>query len=451
MAGGLKERLARGVAANGFGVIVTSLIQLVGVKIFLSVLGKTGFDDWVVLGTVPSQLALSDLGFGTASAAEMTQRVARGDHAGARRVFQSCWLLVTIMSLVGAAAAAAFILLTPWPVWMKIESISDGWARGLALLLLLVMVAGQQLSLVAAAFKSDGGYAWITTRENWMRLAQWVAGLGLLMVFRRLDAFVYGFVGAYVISVALFTFALRKRVPWAQWGFRDASFDEIKPLIKPALSFMAFPFAYSLNINGFIYVVNYLGSDGVLSMWSTLRTLARFVIQVSHTLMGPAFVEIASAIGKSDWNSARKVHNALFQAAILFAASTALGIAALAPFVYPIYTDFKVAYHPEIMAVMLAAGVFSAMWNVPFTAVSSVNRHTKLTILYMALNAAGILAAGLVFGWGGLLGVAAVLVLIEAAMLPFCLTASLHLVRSNAQELVAALKENPLRVLKKAA
>jgi hypothetical protein len=85
---GLKAKLLRNLGANAYGQAITILIQLVSVPLYLHYWGKQLYGEWLILSAIPAYLALSDIGFASVTANDMTMRVANGDRHGTLEVFQ---------------------------------------------------------------------------------------------------------------------------------------------------------------------------------------------------------------------------------------------------------------------------------------------------------------------------------------------------------------------------
>src|SRR3954454_17866012 len=94
----VKRRLIAGFGAGTFGRLANVLIQVVGVPIFLLHWGTALYGEWLLLNTIPAYFALSDIGFGSVAGNEMTMLVAAGKKDEALTVFQSVWILTTVMS-----------------------------------------------------------------------------------------------------------------------------------------------------------------------------------------------------------------------------------------------------------------------------------------------------------------------------------------------------------------
>ena len=98
----LKRRLIAGFGANTFSRLSTTLTQIFSVPVFLSHWGVHLYGEWILLNTIPSYLGLSDVGFGSVAGNEMTMLAAAEDFEQALVVFQSVWVLTTVItSLLG--------------------------------------------------------------------------------------------------------------------------------------------------------------------------------------------------------------------------------------------------------------------------------------------------------------------------------------------------------------
>ena len=77
--GTIRGRIGRALGAGAFGQAVTVLVQLASIPLFLRYWGIERYGEWLILSAIPSYLALSDLGFGSAAANEMTMAAGAGN------------------------------------------------------------------------------------------------------------------------------------------------------------------------------------------------------------------------------------------------------------------------------------------------------------------------------------------------------------------------------------
>lgn len=448
MSKGAAQRLLKGMMASGFGQIVSVVVTLVSMPVFIHLLGPSGFADWTLLGSIPATLALNDLGFGMAATAEMTQRVAREDRQGALRVFQSCWLLVSAVSAAAFLLLFPFALWGPWVQWVNLAQLDASSARICGALMILLMLGQQQLSLIAAAYKSDGLYARVTVIENWQRLLQYVVGFTCCFFAGTVTSFVAGFVITYLAFVVFMAVDLRRQRPWITWGRSHASWEEVKPLVKPALSFAAYPFGIALNLQAMIWVIN-LSLGPVQGYWSAMRTLSRAVIQVAQIFIGPAPVEISAALGRDDRLLAQRIHHSVLQAGLLASAVACSGLALFGRPIFELFTKGKYEYGIGLFLLFLGVALLNSAWNVSMSVAYAVNRHMALTIAYLAANGAAFIIGVLMAKSAGLEGLAFALLAVDALMVVIVLRKALTILQETPGGLLRALVQNPLTLLKR--
>lgn len=447
MSSSLATRLKRGIAANGMSQAVTALISIAQLPIMIGLWGAEKWGQWLVLSAVPAYLALSDLGFGAAVGTEMAIRVGRDDRPGALKVFQSGWALVTGLSVVACLLMTLFVFFAPWDSWIGLSEFSHSEAIAAALVLIVQVAGQQQLSLIAAAYKSDGLYARVLMLENIQRLAAFGASIGAAIVFRSVFAFALAGAAAYLLVIAFMAWDLKRQRGWVAWGLRYATKAEIKPLVAPALSFMAYPMGHAVSLQGFILVVNALFGPGAVTAWSTLRTLSRVVIQSSSLFSGPLWIELSSALGAGDMDRARKAHSFAVSLSFWTSVAAAVGLLAFGPWIYSFFTHKSLPFDLPVMLLLLVASVVNVSWSTASATQVALNQHVRLTAVFLTVNVMALLAA-IPLGLGmGLAGAALALLLAEAAMIALTLPRSLAILDYKLSDFPGILS-NPLGKLR---
>lgn len=83
---GLISRILRCLAATAFGQVITIVIQLVSVPLVLHFWGDRVYGEWLVLSVIPAYFAMSDVGFASIAANQMTILMAKGERQTALEV-----------------------------------------------------------------------------------------------------------------------------------------------------------------------------------------------------------------------------------------------------------------------------------------------------------------------------------------------------------------------------
>lgn len=105
----MRHGLARNVLFSGAGNVWAMVVTLVALPVMLHGLGAVGFGTWALLETFSAGrgwLSIADLGFSTATRAEVSRRQSLEDPAGVSRTMTSALVLLAAMGAVCGAAVA---------------------------------------------------------------------------------------------------------------------------------------------------------------------------------------------------------------------------------------------------------------------------------------------------------------------------------------------------------
>jgi hypothetical protein len=156
----VKRRLLVGFGVNTFGRFSATLVQIISVPVFLSHWGTGLYGEWLLLNAIPTYFNLSDIGFGTVAGNEMTMLVAAQKREEAVEVFQSVWVLTTVISSLVGLLLFASIWFIPLNRWLNIHAMSVRDARLIILFLGLSVLLGMQETLLQASFRCVGRYSY---------------------------------------------------------------------------------------------------------------------------------------------------------------------------------------------------------------------------------------------------------------------------------------------------
>lgn len=434
---GGRKRLLRGFGATALGPVVTAITQVIAVPIFLHWWGAKLYGEWLVLSAVPTYLALSDMGFGSVAANDMTMCVAAGDRKGALESFQTAWIFVCAASVALAVLASAAIFSIPLAGLLNVHIIPAGELRGVLLLLSAYALGSLQATLIEAGFRCDGNYALGMLLVNLLRLAE------------ALGSVVAVICGAGPLKVAMLLVILRwggqlllygimhLRSPWIMWGVAHATRSCISRMSRPAFAFMAFPAGNALSIQGMLVVIGVVLGPIAVATFSTLRTLTRFAFQILETLKNSIWPELSAAYGAENWSYARKLHSRACQAALVLCLAAVAFLSVLGRPIYRFWTHGQITFNQSLFHALLLVVIADAIWYTSSAATIACNAHHKIAAAYLAGTLSSLGLAYLLMKSIGLTGAAVALFAIDIPMTWYVLRSSL-----------AVLKDSPINFLR---
>jgi O-antigen/teichoic acid export membrane protein len=444
MASTVRERLLKGFAAQGFAQVVNLVIQIGSVPLFLHFWGKFLYGEWILLSTVPSYFALSDLGFANAAGTEMTLRMGRGDQAGALKVFQCAWVLVTGVSLAVVGAMLIGVRFLPLSQWLHITSLSHQEVVTVVSILVFQVFFDLQTGLIGNGYRCDGNFAIGTMVRNLQRLAEFVVGAVALCLGAHLAVLALCVMLTRLLGNLLSFLDVRRRSPWLVLGWRHADRATLKLITSPALTFMGFPLGHALSLQGMVTVVGMTLGPGVVVLFSTSRTLTRFVWQLLNAITNTVWVELSTAFGADDIALARRLHRRACQAALWIALVCSVALFFAGPLIFPLWThDKSVVFNPSLFGLLLVVGLCNSLWSTSYVVLISVNRHQRLAAVYVAATALSMALGYVLIPLLGLPGAALSLLVIDVFMSFYVVSRSLELVQDHLGDFLKAVLMPP--------
>jgi len=412
---GLRARVLASMGALLVGQGVTAGIQLLSLPLFLHFWDAAQYGKWVMLTAVPAYFAMSDAGLLPVAANRISILHAAGRLDAANTVFQSALALV-LVAIASIGTGAALVLALVSGAALDRDSCIALW------LLILATLLGLFGGLYDAGFRAYGSYAHGVLFANAVRVLEFL-GMGAGLYFGRTFASTaLGLLaGRGAGSLALWLYCHQK-FPQLQWTLTHARREELRELIKPALTFMAFPLGNALSIQAITLIVGALFGTVVVAMFNSYRTLSRLVLQAAATFGHALWAEFSRVYGSGDGPGLRILYRRSLLVGAGISAVASLTMIPLAPLLLQLWTHGKIAYDaPEFVGFALVTLV-GGMSVVPRVLLMSTNTHSRLGVLYLLISIFGVLAtypAGVALGpMGAVLASAA----LELAMLYLTLT-----------------------------
>jgi O-antigen/teichoic acid export membrane protein len=417
---GLRHRLVGGAGAQVYAQILQVVVRLGEVPLFLTIWSAPTYGKWLVLAAIPSFLTFADGGFATTSARDMMIRLAAGDSAGARGVFQTAQAL--LLAIAALATGVAALVLNFAPAVALVDAHDSGGARAALLILVVYVLAGFQTSLFYGVYCAQQRYARGTLIGSTFLLVDLLcAGLGA-WVFDSFGAAAAGMLISRLAMLAVYAVDLRKLAPWCRSGLRQASLAQVRTMALPALGAMAIPLGLGGNLSGMRIAVGLVLGTAAVPAFSAMRTLARtaqtpmlFIIRILEP-------ELAIAFGAGDGAAIRNLVVAACQLAVVCGVVVSALMLGLARTVFALWVHRQFALDRPGFVLLLAASALNALWYTALQVAYATNRMHTLAVPFVLVYGLGGVALGVVLMRGfGLAGAAGALVAVEVVMLAIVL------------------------------
>jgi O-antigen/teichoic acid export membrane protein len=440
------QRLLKSIGANAFGQIMTVIVQIISVPLLIHFWGVKLYGDWLILTAIPTYFTLCDLGFGSAAANEMTMQVAQGDRKAALSIFQSVWLLTSLIALGIIVIALACIWTMPTSDWLNLSTMNTQQANIIILLMVTVVFISQQTVLLVSGFQSEGCYAQGFFYFSLIRLLEFSAVSIVVILGAEPELAALTTCLAWGGGTLGMAFRLRKQAPWLSYGHHYAKSEQIRRLFRPAIAFMGFPLGYALSIQGMTIVIGtILGSTAVV-VFSTHRTLSRLAWQVLQMITNSLRPELSMAFGAGDIQLARTLHRRACQVAVWLSAVVVMGLLLWGEWIINVWTRGKVMFDAPLLHIMLIVIIVNSFWYTSQAVPISINRHQQLALRYVVSTMLALGFAIVTIPLWGLRGSALSLLSIDILMAIYVVSVSISLVQDSLSEFLKTVSIPPIDV-----
>ncbi|MHB1022951.1 MAG: lipopolysaccharide biosynthesis protein [Acidobacteriaceae bacterium] len=422
---GTKRRLFLGFLSNWISKLSTTIIQLVGVPIFLHYWSVPVYGEWLVLNAIPSYLNLSNIGFGSVAGNEMSILVAAGDQKGALGAFQSCWMLILSLSVAVGTACSVIVWYLPVDHWLKIRYINPTDAKWIILCLGWSVLLGQLEQLLQSAYRSMGRYPYGSLLKSIISLSAFAVIMIVVLLHGDPRHAAFGFALANILGTALLAVLVKKDIPWIEYGWKYAKFSELRRMFWPALSFMGFPLGNALNLQGTLMAVSFALGPTAVVIFGTARTVSRVALQLVQMVNSTFWPELTLAYGAKDIVLLRKLHRHACQMALVISVSIVSVMMMFGPWFLHRWTGGHVPPSRGLLAIMLLVVIAYSFWATSSTLHAAINKHQKLALYYISGTSITVLLTYVFARMFGLYAAAASLLVSELVMNVYVLPASL--------------------------
>jgi O-antigen/teichoic acid export membrane protein len=377
-------------------------------------------------------LSMADVGMVTAAGNKMTIAMGQGDAKQANRIFHSAQLF---MALVCSGAALVVLPLTIWAPLPGLVSADQRMALAALSLSVIVSLFG---GLSEAVFKSTNRYATGTMVGNITRLLEWAGCMAGLAWGGSFAAVALGGLLARVLFVLIGMALATRGTHGMHWGVGNADRSEIGAMVKPAVSFMAFPLANALSFQGVTLVVAALFGPATVAIFNTYRTIARVAVQVSALFSHALWPEFSRLYGQGNLQLLRKLYQRSALLGLVQPALLSMCLYFAAPWLLQVWTHGAIAYEAPLMLLMLVYAAVAGVWHVPRVLLMATNLHTGLALWAVLGGALSVALAWLLGSATDIGGVAKGMLVSELLMAGSCVVLTRKLLPLNRATALAA-------------
>jgi len=376
--------LQKNLLKNGLAATISKAIrmvqQLVLVPFFITAWGAAYYGEWLTLTIIPTLLAFSDLGFGTAAANSLVLRYASGDKQGAANIAKSGLFIISIMVACSIAISVVLIVvLDYYHVFDKslIERTDAIWAISI---LMVARILNFYQQLFEAYYRAARRASLSINLQTIYSALNIGVGLLVLLTGHGIVAFALVNLAVAILFNPFYAFYARGVLALYKTNRGIIQKSEIRGITRKGLGYLMSPVWQAVFFQGTTFVVRIVLGPEAVAVFNTVRTVTRVINQAYSIIIGTVLPEMQFELGAGNMLKAKKIFRTSLGLVILIAIGGSLFLYLFGPWFYEIWT--RKALNPPIMMwnVFILGIIFNAVWWMSSFVFTAMNKPYDFAI-----------------------------------------------------------------------
>lgn len=374
--------IRKNLVANGFGIGVQLLNQVVLVPFYILFWGNELYSDWIVISALTLIFSMSDIGLNNVIQNRFTIKLSEGNHKECNSLLTDNFLLVVVTLLVTLVGCIVFISFWDITKVMNLHILSREHANFVFLILIVKVFVSMLSGIENAIYRAthNASISIYMDQIGNLIVALFTVGCILLKIPITIMCLLICLPQTVLLIVKHFH---SKKFYNYHFSLHSADWPIFKSVLLPSLSFMSFPLGNTIVLQGYTLVVNaFWGADSVV-LFNTTRTLCNFIKTLLGTLQNSVWPEYSIAYGKGDYNLMRHLHRKILKITIATSFCAGVGLLVFGPFIFRLWTHNEIVFSYSLMSVYVVALFIESLWTSSSVTLMATNNHTKLGIIYI--------------------------------------------------------------------
>lgn len=400
------KNILKTISAQLVGRCIYFLMQIVLPPFFIAAWGIQIYGHWLVLTSLISYLALSDMGCQLYVGNRLTQAYVKKNLNEFQSVLHTSLALFTIAPLILLLLVSTFVHTFPVNEMLHISTIPSNKTN-----LVLVFFAAQfllslPLGLLFCVYRAVNLYPRGIMLSNWVMLLQflftWIALLQNASVITMAWLQVLPFL---LIMLVVHLDFKRFSGEFSFFSYKNVHLNIIREFIKPSFHFFLIQIAQAFYLQGIVIVIGIVCSAPATVLFSTMRTLASTLRQIMSLISQSLWPDMTRADTANDKTTLSYVFLFNLRTTLFF---SFLGFCFLHYFgdtLFQWWLKGQVPYDQTVMDLFLFYIIQFVFWSTCRDLLLSVNKHTAAARVILISTIVLIFASFFAGKYAGLQGV----------------------------------------------
>tara|TARA_R100001143_G_C3359955_1_gene134824 strand:- start:1975 stop:3273 length:1299 start_codon:yes stop_codon:yes gene_type:complete len=364
--------------------LITSF-QIISVPIFIKFWGVEFYGEWIILNALTAYFSMTDIGINTATANEYSFKYAQGKYIQANILLNNNILFI----LIAFSILLSFLLLITSVFditkLLSLELINSKVAKISLIVLFLQVFIGVMSNTLNTIYRAKGEFSRGMNIDNFIRLGEYIVTVLVLILNYSILELV---ISVFVVKFLAFLIKVidSKKIINYKLSLKFISYKEFIRIIKPSISFLSFPIANSILLQGYLLIINsFLGSTAVV-VFKTVRTMVFLMKAAVGLINSSLWPEFAVEFGKNKLQTIRKMHRFSVKSSVIFTIFLSIFLLIFGENIYYMWIGNEIEFNTLLFHLLLLSVILNSIWNSSVLVLQATNEHQEFSILYVVLT-----------------------------------------------------------------
>ena len=394
---------------GGLAGVVAQLINLASrvllPPIFIQYWGTNTYGHWLILTSLVSYLALSDIGAQLYIVNKLTMHQSVGNIKAYKQELKSGIIFFTLIPLITFIAIILILLLMLESnnLYKNLDSYTN---FAVIFILGLSYIVSLPLGIILGIYRSKGFISKSIMLSNISAIIQ----LLLTLYGLKNNIEMVGIAICTVLpNLIILIYAVRdlhNSYPYLElYKIEKPNIEIIKKSIKPSLHFFNIQLSQALNIQGILLVVGFILGSSQVVLFSVMRTVVNSSRQILSLIINTCWQELTSLYSRGKYNELRLLFQSIYEITI-FLTLLISGIFILyGEKIFKLWLGSDFIYDSSLMSIFLIYIIQFILWTTAGNLLMSLNLHKEYSKLLFISSFLSIICAslgGILYGLEGL-------------------------------------------------
>ncbi len=433
--------LKKNVLANTFSKLSSSITRIVQVPLFLNYLGQENYGYWILIYSLPSFLSLANVGIGTYTSNQIAIYSFKGEFKLAKKAYSTA---IITLSLLFVFIIVAFYLILNLFSFNSIFGVREIVGQDFKATSIFIA----STILVSFFYETYNG---LFRSVNKAHMYNFLSGilpllnlLAIYIVFQFTVSFkilAFGILVSNIIFLLILIFISGIYNKIIYLNVSDFSFKELKYIFKNGLSFQLFSLSHAIQIQGNLFVIQYLLGPIYVALFNTVRTVVNATKQIQDVFSASFWPELTSAMAVGNYTSAKNLHRSGVLISVLISAFVIMVLYFSSHIIFELWLNNSMTIPKDYFAISLIGVIFYSFWYPSSIVHFALNQQASLSYIFFMVSILQIFLCFLLTKVFHLSGAPFALSVFDIVMIPVVFSRSLKLTHDTKTEFFKGMGE----------